>query len=161
MKLNDAIWGTLLLLLAVTLLVHIQSFPKIPGQKYGPALFPGVIATGLAVCAVLLIVKGLAARKHGHERAQWFALDSWAHSRLHVLAFAVVVGVNVFYIALVDKLGFISTGTVYLAALFAVFLVRKRWILPLAIALTLAIHTVFYKLLKVPLPWGPLQPILW
>jgi putative tricarboxylic transport membrane protein len=78
-----------------------------------------------------------------------------------VLAFAVVLGVNVFYIALVDKLGFIPTGTIYLAALFAVLQVRVRWILPLAIVLTLVIHTAFYKLLRVPLPWGLLQPILW
>ena len=161
MKLNDAVWGALLMLLAAALLVHIQSFPTIPGQKYGPALFPGVIAVSLAVCAVLLIVKGFAARQHRLERAQWFVLDSWARSRLHVLAFAVVLGVNVFYIALVDKLGFIPTGTIYLAALFAVLQVRARWILPLAIVLTLVIHTAFYKLLKVPLPWGLLQPILW
>jgi putative tricarboxylic transport membrane protein len=50
---------------------------------------------------------------------------------------------------------------VYLAALFAVFGVRARWILPLALLMTLAIHTAFYKLLRVPLPWGVLQPILW
>src|SRR4030095_2138466 len=160
MKLNDAVWGAFILLLAAAILVHIQSFPTIPGQKYGPALFPGIIAVSLGVCALLLIVKGFAARRHRHERAQWFALDSWARSRLHVLAFAVVVGANVFYIALVAKLGFIPPGTIYLAALFAVLQVRVRWILPLAIVLTLVIHTAFYKLLRVPLPWGLLQPSL-
>ena len=41
MKLNDAVWGALLLLLAATILVHVQSFGKIPGQQYGPAIFPG------------------------------------------------------------------------------------------------------------------------
>ena len=161
MKINDAVWGALLLLLAVALLVHIQSFPTIPGQKYGPALFPGVIAVSLAICAMLLVGKGFAARKHGHERARWFELDPWAHSRLHVLAFSLVIGVNIFYIALVDKLGFILTGSIYLAALFAVFLVRTRWVLPLAIVLTLVIHTAFYKLLKVPLAWGLLQSVIW
>ncbi len=161
MKVNDAVWGALLLLLGAVLLVHVQSFPKIPGQQYGPALFPGVIAAGLAVCAVLLIVKGLAARAGGHERAQWVAFEPWTGSRRHVLAFALTIGVNVFYIAAVDRLGFIVTGTVYLAALFAVFGVRARWIVPLAVVLTLAIHTAFYKLLRVPLPWGLLQPILW
>jgi putative tricarboxylic transport membrane protein len=161
MKINDAIWGALLMLLSAALLVHIQSFPKIPGQQYGPALFPGVIAVGLAVCAVLLIVKGFAARTHGHERAQWVAFEPWTRSHRHLLAFALTIGVNVFYIVAVDRLGFIPTGTVYLAALFAVFGVRARWILPLALLLTLVIHTAFYKLLRVPLPWGVLQPILW
>ncbi len=45
--------------------------------------------------------------------------------------------------------------------LFAVFGVRRGWILPLAILLTLAIHTAFYKLLKVPLPWGVLKGFIW
>ena len=62
MKLNDAVWGALLLLLGVVVLVHVQAFPTIPGQQVGPALFPGLVAVGLGVCGVLLIVKGLAAR---------------------------------------------------------------------------------------------------
>ncbi len=161
MKLNDAIWGALLLLLSVALLVHIQSFPKIPGQQYGPASFPGVIAVGLAVCAALLIIKGLAARTHGHERAHWIAFEPWTRSHRHLLAFTVTLGVNAFYIVAVDRLGFIPTGVVYLAALFAVFGVRTRWILPLALVVTLLIHSAFYKFLRVPLPWGLLQPILW
>ena len=45
--------------------------------------------------------------------------------------------------------------------LFAVFGVRPAWILPLAVVLTLAIHTAFYKLLKVPLPWGLLKGFIW
>jgi len=161
MKLNDAVWGALLMLLCAALLVHVQSFPNIPGQQYGPAMFPGVIAVCLGVCAVLLIAKGLAARRHGHERAQWIAFAPWSRSHRHLLAFALTVGVNVFYIVAVDRLGFIPTGIVYLSALFAVFGVRARWIVPLALVVTLVIHTAFYKLLRVPLPWGLLQPILW
>lgn len=161
MKLNDAVWGALLLLFAAAILVHVQAFGKIPGQQYGPAIFPGLVAVGLAVCAVLLIVKGLAARTHGHERPAWVAFAPWTRSHRHVLAFALALGVNVFYILLVDKLGFIPTGVVYLAALFWVFGVRAVWILPLAVVLTLAIHTSFYKLLRVPLPWGVLQGIVW
>jgi len=55
MKVNDAVWGALFLLLSIAILLHVQSFPRIPGQNVGPALFPGVIAAGLAVCALLLI----------------------------------------------------------------------------------------------------------
>ncbi len=161
MKVNDAIWGALLMLLSAVLLVHVQSFPRIPGQQYGPALFPGVIAVGLACCAALLIVKGIAARAHDGGRAPWVALEPWTRSRRHRFAFALTLGVNVFYIVAVDRLGFILAGIVYLAALFAVFGVRARWIFPLALVSTLVIHTAFYKLLRVPLPWGLLQPILW
>jgi putative tricarboxylic transport membrane protein len=160
-KLNDAVWGALLIFFSTAVLVHVQRFPTIPGQNVGPALFPGVLAVALAVCAVLLIVNGLAGRAHGRERARWVELDGWTKSRRHVVAFFAVVGVNVFYIALVDTLGFILTGVVYLATLFTVFGVRWRWIVPIGLGVTLVIHYAFYKLLKVPLPWGLLQGIAW
>ena len=161
MKLNDAVWGALLLLFSAVVLVHVQSFPTIPGQKVGPALFPGLIAVGLGICGLILVAKGIAARASGGERVRWFELERWTQSRRRLLAFALVVGVNVFYIAFVDRLGFIPTGVVYLALLFAVFDVRPKWIVPLALVVTLCIHYAFYKLLRVPLPWGLLQGIAW
>jgi putative tricarboxylic transport membrane protein len=33
--------------------------------------------------------------------------------------------------------------------------------IPIALIMTLAIHYAFYKLLRVPLPWGVLMPIAW
>jgi len=161
MKLNDAVWGALLIFFSAAVLVHVQRFPAIPGQKVGPALFPGLLAAALAVCAVLLIVRGLAARAHGGGRAQWAEFDGWTNSRRHVIAFFAVVGVNVFYILLVDKVGFIPTGVVYLATLFTIFGVRLKWVVPIALVVTLVIHYAFYRLLKVPLPWGILQGIAW
>ncbi len=161
MKINDAIWGALLLLLSVAILIHIQSFPNIPGQKIGPSLFPGFIAVGLAACALALIATGLAARRGDGKQAAWIDAEPWMRSPRHIAALALVIGVNVFYILFVDVLGFIPTGVIYLAALFAVFGVRTRWILPLALLVTLAIHYSFYKLLRVPLPWGLLERFAW
>jgi len=160
-KINDAIWGALLLLLSVAILIHIQSFPNIPGQKIGPSLFPGFIAVGLAACALALIATGLAARRGDGKQAAWIDAEPWMRSPRHIAALALVIGVNVFYILFVDVLGFIPTGVIYLAALFAVFGVRTRWILPLALLVTLAIHYSFYKLLRVPLPWGLLERFAW
>ena len=161
MKVNDAVWGALLLLLGVAILVHVQSVPTIPGQKIGPALFPGVIAVGLSVCALLLIAQGIAAHRHDREQSPWLAAGAWVRSPRHVLAFLLTIGVNVFYIVVVDRLGFILTGVIYLAVLFAVFGVRLRNNLTLAVIVTLGIHYSFYKLLKVPLPWGVLQSWAW
>jgi putative tricarboxylic transport membrane protein len=161
MKLNDAVWGALLILFSAVVLIHVQGFPKIPGQKVGPALFPGVLAVGLAVCAVMLIAKGLAARAQGGERAHWIELDGWTRRRRLIVAFFAVIGVNVLYIVAVDRLGFILTAVVYLATLFTVFGVRAKWVVPLAFVVTVVIHYAFYKLLKVPLPWGLLQGFAW
>ena len=52
MKINDAIFGALFLLFGLVVVVHVQAFPKIPGQQVGPALFPGLVAAALAVGGV-------------------------------------------------------------------------------------------------------------
>ena len=83
-----------------------------------------------------------------------------ARSR-HVLAFAVLVASNVFYLLVVDRLGFLLTAFVYLAALMWVLRVRLAVAVPVAFIMALAIHYAFYKLLRVPLPWGVLQGIAW
>lgn len=161
MKLNDATWGALLLLFSAVILVHVQVFPKIPGQQVGPALFPGFLAVGLGVCGAILIIKGLAARRTGVGHFEWIAFADWTRSRHYLVAFLLTVGVNVFYIVAVDKLGFIPTGVVYLGVLFWIYGVGTRWIVPVSIVVTLVIHYAFYKLLKVPLPWGLLQGVAW
>jgi putative tricarboxylic transport membrane protein len=160
-KLNDALWGALFLLLSVAILVHVQSFPAMPGQKVGPALFPGVIAAALAACALLLVGRGLAARAKAGESAAWVDFGNWVRSPRQLLAFALVVGANVFYILVVDRLGFIPTAVIYLTALFLVFGVRFANSLLIAVAMTLVIHYAFYKLLRVPLPWGWLTKWAW
>jgi len=160
-KLNDAVWGALLIALAGAVLIHVQRFGTIPGQQYGPAIFPGLVAVGLAICGVLLIGSGLATRARDVAAARWIAFAPWVRSHRHIVALALAIGVNVFYILAVDKLGFIPTGIVYVAVLFAAFGVRPLWIAPLAVVVTLVIHTAFYKLLKVPLPWGLLQGFIW
>lgn len=162
MKLNDGVWGALVMLLGVAILVAIRDFPTIPGQQYGPALFPGVIAVALLVCGGVLGYKGVVERARTGTRGQrWIAWDDWVRSPRQVIAFCVVIGVNVLYIAFVDWLGFVIASFLYLAASFAVFRVRARWIVPLAIVVTLIIHYVFYKLLRVPLPWGLLNGVAW
>jgi putative tricarboxylic transport membrane protein len=78
-----------------------------------------------------------------------------------MVAFALTIGVNVFYILAVDRLGFIPTGILYLGVLFRG--VRRTACVdpPIAVVVTLVIHTSFYKLLKVPLPWGIMQRFIW
>ena len=161
MKLNDAVWGALLIFFSAAILTYIQRFPAIPGQKVGPALFPGLLAAGLALCGLLLIGRGLTARARAGKGARWAELAGWTRSRRHVIAFFAVIGVNLFYILAVDRIGFILTGVAYLAALFTVFGVRLKWVVPIALVVTLVIHYAFYKLLRVPLPWGVLQGIAW
>jgi putative tricarboxylic transport membrane protein len=155
-KFNDAILGAVFLALSVAVLVHIQGFPNIPGQKIGPGAFPGLIALLLGGCALALIWRGW--RERAVQPA--FALGEWLRSPRHVRNFALTVGALAFYIAAADKLGFLPCGTVILLTLFLTLRVKARLAVPLALFLPVVIHVIFYKLLRVPLPWGVL-PVLW
>lgn len=157
MKLNDAIFGLILFILGATILVVVQAFPKIPGQQVGPALFPGLIAVGLCVGGVLLMVMGWRQR----ATVPWVALEDWVRSPRHVLAFVVLLGSIVFYMLVADALGFLPTAVIILTALFTVLKVPLGRALLIAVIATLVIHFAFYKLLRVPLPWGVLTNYAW
>jgi putative tricarboxylic transport membrane protein len=155
MKVNDALVGVAIAVLGVVILVHIQGYPTIPGQKYGPAIFPGVIAAGLVICGALLIRGGLRSAMPPVSRG------AWMRSPRHVANFLLVLGALLFYIVASDWLGFVLTGALILLALFRQLGVRLRFALPVAIIATLLVHMLFYKLMRVPLPWGVLQPVSW
>lgn len=157
MKFNDAVVGVVLLALSLTVLIVTASYPTIPAQRVGPALFPSLIAIGLAVGGVILTVRGWRDR----ASVPMLRLEAWVESGRHLTAVVLVIASVVFYIVAVDRLGFIFTAFAMLTALFRVFRVAwPRSIVVAAIA-TLAIHFAFYKLLRVPLPWGVLTPIAW
>jgi putative tricarboxylic transport membrane protein len=153
MKLNDAIFGAVLLVLGLAVLSVVQGYPKIPGQNVGPALFPGLIAAGLVGCALLLIVSGL----RGRAENPWLEPLPWLSSRRHIAAFASVIGSVVLYIALAQRIGFMIVAPLTLFAMFCSFRVRPRSAVIIAIVASLAIWYAFYKLLRVPLPWGMLE----
>ena len=154
MKFNDAIFGAILALAGAVVLVHVQSFPTIPGQQYGPALFPGTIAAGFVVCGVLLVISGL--RQRATE--PWFAAGDWMRSGRHVGAAIVVVAGVAAYMLLAERVGFLIVAQLLLLANFRTFGVRWRTAIIAAIVATLVIWYAFYKLLRVPLPWGWLTP---
>jgi putative tricarboxylic transport membrane protein len=123
-----------------------------PGQRFGPAWFPGVIAAGLGICGALLIVAGV------RRGAPWLSLPEWIFRRRPFQGVAAVLGGLVFYIVAADKLGFHITGIALLA--FWVRILGGSWRVAAvaAVVATVAIHLSFYKVLRIPLPWGLLEP---
>lgn len=155
MKANDAIWGVLLIVLGAVIVGHVQSFPLIPGQKVGPAIFPGLVAAGLVICGVLLVGSGI--RERRREGLPWWESGDWVRSPRHLAAFLVVIVGVVLYIVVGDAIGFLILAPIVLAGWFLVLGVRPVAAAITAIVASLAIWYVFYKLLRVPLPWGVLQ----
>ena len=157
MKCNDVLSGTLAGAFAVAIFVGAQSFPKIPGQNVGPKVFPELIAAGMMLCAVLLVVRGL--KTLGTEK--WVTLLDWLGQRRAAFGFLLVPLCLAFYVSASDGLGFIPTAFLLLLAMFLTYGVRWRTALVVALLGSLGIHALFYKMLKVPLPWGVLSPYAW
>ena len=152
MKINDAIFGAILAVLGTVVLVHVQAFPTIPGRQYGPGLFPGSIAAGFVVCGVLLIISGV--RNRGG--LPWVVAGEWMRSPRHVIAAGAVVAGMIAYILLAERVGFLITAPVLLLFWFRAFGVVWKTAIVAAIITTIIIWYAFYKLLRVPLPWGVL-----
>ena len=123
-----------------------------PGQHFGPALFPGLLGIGLAACGALLVVRG--ARAGG---APWVALAPWTRRARPVAGFVSVLAGLALYVVLAEPLGFHLTGFLLVLAWTLVFGARPALAVPVAIAAPILIHLAFYKLLRVPLPWGVLE----
>ena len=158
MRFNDAVFGVVLLLSAAVMIYHTRDFPEMPGQDYGPALFPVLIGCGMIVCGVVLLVSGIK-RVDREPLASW---DDWISSPRHLGNLFAVLGGLLAYILVVDKLGFIPTAFLLLSGLF-IQLRGGRIVSSMAIAVvvTVAVHFMFTRYLLVPLPWGVLTPIAW
>lgn len=157
MKIHDSLCGALLLAFATAVYWHTLGFPEIPGDPVGPSLFPRVIAIGMGVCGVVLIARGLLSR----DPRSWFEPPEWIRMPGLVGAFLLVVlGLLVSYLFL-DRLGFLVVAPLLLVALMLVLRVRAGLAIPVAIGAPLLIHTIFYKGLGVPLPWGLLEAWAW
>jgi putative tricarboxylic transport membrane protein len=157
MKIHDTLFGLFFLALGTLVLFAVKGFPNIPGQPVGPALFPSLIATGLCITGAMLVFKGL----RNKTPTAWFAWEDWIHSPRHVVALCVLLASVVFYIAVAEPLGFLPTSFIMLVALFKALQVNWRRTLTVAVIATLVVHFAFYKLLRVPLPWGVLTPWAW
>ena len=119
-----------------------------PGQRFGPAWFPGLIAAGLGICGLFLILAGV------RQGAPWLALPAWVHQRRPPLGVASVIVGLLFYIVAADTLGFHITGVVLLAIWMRILGASWRMAAVAAVVATVAIHLSFYKILRIPLPWG-------
>jgi putative tricarboxylic transport membrane protein len=122
-----------------------------PGQKFGPAWFPGLVAVGLGLCGVMLIASGARAR------GALIALPDWIHRPTPRRSVSAVLGGLLAYILFADSLGFHLAGLALLGLWIRALGGSWRAAIAVGVIGTVVIHLAFYKALRVPLPWGVLE----
>ena len=63
MRVTDLTLAVMLMALATALAGGALSFPPMPGQSFGPKLFPNIIAAALAACALVLALRAAKAKR--------------------------------------------------------------------------------------------------
>lgn len=154
MRLNDALLGAILLGFAGWVWWLTSFFPAFPGQDYGPNLFPRILATGIGLCGLALVVRGVRAR------GALLTIEPWVADPARLASFLLLPGAVLFYILVSDRLGFIPTAFVILVVLFVWFRARVVVALPVAAGVTLLVHWFFAGMMRVPLPRGLMDPFL-
>src|SRR5262245_7525467 len=94
MRFSDSLLGALLIAFAVAVIAHASGFPPMPGQAFGPGLFPSVVASGLILASLGLVISGL----RGGQRQPLLELDGWVSSPRLLFDFFLVIGGLLLYI---------------------------------------------------------------
>jgi putative tricarboxylic transport membrane protein len=145
---SDRWVGLGLALLGLVVFWTARTFPNVPGQKLGAGFLPMLVGAGLVLCAIALVARSL---RPG-------AVDPAEAKREHYGSSIVIVAAALGYILLADRVGFLIVAPIALVAIFIALRVRPGSALLWALGGTIVVHVAFYKLLRVPLPWGVLRP---
>ena len=151
MQRTDRWAGLALALLGLAVMWSARAFPNVPGQKLGAGFLPMLVGAGLLLCAVALFVRSLRGSAYAGQGAN-------EARREHFGSSLVIIGAIVGYIVLAERVGFLIVAPVCLFATFLALRVKLSHALLWALAGTIVVHVAFYKLLRVPLPWGVLRP---
>jgi hypothetical protein len=142
---TDRVSGTVLALFALFVIWESRRLPLGTFRQPGPAFVPLVLASLLLILALVLALTA--------NRAPLFSSITWTEWR-HALA---ILAASVFAIFAIERLGYRLTVLLMLG--FLVKVVEKRgWLVSLAFALSFSFgsYFLFYTILRVPLPEGPL-----
>jgi len=160
MKVSEFSLACIILLLGSGIVLRVNTFPVVGGMAYGPAFFPRLVGIGFIVCSVLLFgsawLKRRAVVENASERTTLVA-GANLPSVFRFLSILVALGL---YIAGGPVLGFLATTTLVTGAMFAMFRVKLRLLLILSPCLSVSLYLLFEQLLRVPLPRGLLERLI-
>jgi hypothetical protein len=142
---TDRVSGAVLVLFALLVIWESRHLPLGTFRQPGPAYVPVVLALLLLIFGACLVLTA--------GRAPLFSSVTWTEWR-HAVA---ILAASIFSVFAIERLGY--RLTVLLVLVFLVKIVEKRsWLVSLAFALSFSFgsYFLFYTILRVPLPEGPL-----
>jgi putative tricarboxylic transport membrane protein len=155
MHLSDRFTGGFLMLLGALAFWGGSRLPAVPGQDVGPAVFPMVIGGGLVLCGALIALGiGHSFEAPEADDAQTGPGLARALGRGAPLAALLPPALLIFYVLAAETLGFLPTAALMMLATCRALGASWRLAIGMALASPLAVHLVFFKLLRVPLPDG-------
>ncbi len=144
MKRSDAILGGAATLLGAAVYLMTLSFPKMADGAPGPALFPQILSVLMVFFGIVLVLNA----RHPHQE------KSQRYEPVNVLKAGMVLVAIAVYIAVVQNLGFLISGTLLMASLMLMLGVRARTAVPAALVVAVGCVLLFERVLRVPLPPG-------
>jgi hypothetical protein len=142
---TDRLSGSVLVLFALLVIWESRRLPLGTFRQPGPAFVPILLALLLLIFGIFVVLTA--------RRAPLLSSIRWTEWR-HALA---ILAASVFSVFAIERLGY--RLTVLIVLIFLVKLVEKRgWLLSFGFAFGLSFGSffLFYTILRVPLPEGPL-----
>lgn len=174
MRVNDAIVGVVLVVFSLIVITYSTTFPTLHGQAYGPSLFPILIGSCLAICGLLLIIRGLLVHRRlvtsdkptstdGGTRTKgdnWIQWGDWVNDSARRINMLLVPSLLIIYILFSDSIGFIPLSILMLGVMLYRLGSSPLLSVLIAVLTTGLLQLLFAKVLLVPLPAGLLLPLL-
>jgi putative tricarboxylic transport membrane protein len=158
MRINDAVFGVFFVVFAVCIFVYAGTFHAARSVSFGPDLFPRIIAVMMGIGGTILIIGAL----QPAGRQPLLQLADWARKSRSYTVLAAVAGSMVFYILASGTLGFLLSTFIMMTGLLLVTRGRGSLVssLVVAVIVSVTIHLIFVRMLRVPLPFGFIESLL-
>lgn len=146
--------------LGVWALIKTYSFQTVNNTYVQPSLFPQVMAAGMVLFSAVLLVQSvykLMTMKESDPLAAPTASLNFVKNK-GVLAAVAVMALCIFFVAVFKELGYVLASAVIGAVI--MWMIGKRNVLQIvlvSVLVPLGMWLVFYKVLTVNIPMGPLQ----
>ncbi len=148
MRLHRTLLGLLFMALAAAFFAYTFTFPGLPGQRVGPALFPRVISAGIFACGLMLAWQGW---RSGEAIIEF---DAALREPRRLIGFASIPLAVLFYIVAAPKLGFLPVAAIIVAAL-CLWMGARAWVAVVTgVVSAYVIHWFFGSVMRIPLPRG-------